>query len=410
MYAAPLAKVHRGEWSGCIRMLAVSRTKRLKSYQVACLAVCAGLLSSCGGSSDGGGSITSGNAPAHAYVSAAGTLTTYSIDSSNGELTPSEGTPLTFPTSTPSAASGQIAVDPSGQLLYLIQSSSVYGYAINPTTGALNAVPGSPFAADVGPTALAFDAAGTHLYIAGGDSAQPYVNTPLAAYSVASSGALTPLASYSVLGRVSTMVAAGNYLYVAALDVDSITVYSIGSSGELSASLPGSAFATNPGPYSIAIDPSGAVLYLANGSVTTQSSSGGGVSSPGAYITAYTIDSSTGALTPARGTPTPVTPNGAVSIDPTGKFLVVPVTGGVSVFDIDTMTGLFTTVPGVPFPAGALPLSVSFDRRSRSVYVVNGGSDNVSEFSLGSTGMLTPLTGSPVAVGSTPTYMAVVGP
>lgn len=344
--------------------------------------------------------MTGGNAPAFAYVSTSSTLTTYSIDSSTGELTPAAGAPLTFPVSTPT--SGQIAIDPSGQLLYVIQASSVYGYTINPTTGALTAVPGSPFAMGVGPTVLAFDAAGTHLYIAGGELPTEFVNTTLTAYSVASSGALTSLASYSVLGKLSAMVTAGRYLYVAALDADAISVYSIGSTGELSAT--GPLYGTDPGPYSIAIDPSGAVLYVANGSVTTLNGSSGG------YITAYTIDSSTGALTLAKGTPTPVTPNGAVSIDPTGKFLVVPVTGGVSVFAIDTATGEFTTIPGAPFPDGALPATASFDPRSRSVYVVNAGADNVSEFSLANTGTLTPLTGSPLAVGSTPTHMAVVGP
>ena len=391
----------------------MSLTKRLMAYQVACLVACTGLLANCGGSSEGAGSKTSGNAPAFAYVSTSSTLTTYSVDSSTGELTPSAGAPLTFPVSTPT--SGQIAIDPSGQLLYVIQASSVYGYAINPTTGALTAAPGSPFAMGVGPTALAFDAAGTHLYIAGGEVPgdhlyvaggevpADYANETVTAYSVANSGALTSLASYDVLGRVTTMATAGNYLYVGAVGFDSITVYSIGSTGELSVT-PGSPYGTNLEPYSIAIDPSGAVLYVANENVFTVNGSSG------EYTSTFTIDSSTGALTPVAGIPTPATPNGLISIDPTGKFLFVPVTGGVSVFAINTATGAFATIPGAPFPDGAMPVSVSFDPRSRSVYVVNAGAANVSEFSLANSGTLTPLPGSPVAVGGTPTYMAVVGP
>ena len=345
--------------------------------------------------------MTSKNVPAFAYVSTATTLTTYSIDSSTGELTPSAGAPLAFPASTPT--SGQIAIDPSGQLLYVIQASSVYGYAINPTTGALTAVPGSPFAMGVGPTALAFDAAGTHIYIAGGELPVAYANETVTAYSVASSGALASLASYDVLGRVTTMATAGNYLYVGALGFDSITVFSIGSTGELSVT-PGSPYGTNPGPYNIAIDPSGAVLYVANENVFTASGSSG------EYISTFTLDSSTGALTPVAGNPTPATPNGLIGIDPTGKFLFVPVTGGVSVFAINTATGAFATIPGAPFPDGAMPVSVGFDPRSRSVYVVNAGAANISEFSLADSGTLTPLPGSPVAVGGIPTYIAVVGP
>jgi len=53
------------------------------------------------------------------------------------------------------------------------------------------------------------------------------------------------------------------------------------------------------------------------------------------------------------------------------------------------------------------PSSVNIDPTYGVVYVVNEGSANVSEFTLESTGALTPLAGSPVPVGTNPGYMAI---
>jgi hypothetical protein len=47
------------------------------------------------------------------------------------------------------------AIDPSGMFLYAAASTNIYGYAINPVTGALTALAGSPFATQPSPTSLA---------------------------------------------------------------------------------------------------------------------------------------------------------------------------------------------------------------------------------------------------------------
>ena len=49
-----------------------------------------------------------------------------------------------------------IAVDPSGQFVYVANSGSrnVSAYVLNRTSGSLTAVTGSPFAAGTGPTAV----------------------------------------------------------------------------------------------------------------------------------------------------------------------------------------------------------------------------------------------------------------
>jgi 6-phosphogluconolactonase len=385
----------------------MSLINELKWYQVTNLMVCTWLLSSCGGSD--GGSVTRGDysnpdvvTPAFAYVATPSTLTTYSIDPSTGGLADLGGSPLTFPNSFPFLGIRQIATDPSGQALYLLHYSGVHVFTINRNTGVLTEVAGSPFESGAGPNSLAFDASGTHLYVAGGTSPVAPVNTLISAYSINSSGALVPLANYTVSGELSTLVTAGNHLYVAGFYTNSITAFSIGPSGELIQNVPGSPFATDTGPHSIAVDPSGSVLYTANDGVPTANEP-----TPGS-ISAFTIESSTGALTPVPGNPLPIAFAGTISIDPMGKFLFVPETNGVSVYAINAVTGVLSGVAGSPFLAGTNPGSVSIDPANQIVYVVNGGSANVSEFSLGSTGELTPLAGSPAPVGTNPGYMAIV--
>jgi 6-phosphogluconolactonase len=81
----------------------------------------------------------------------------------------------------------------------------------------------------------------------------------------------------------------------------------------------------------------------------------------------------------------------------------------VSVYAINAAGGALSAVTGSPFSAGTDPVAVSVDPTDRFVYVINEGAASVSEFALESTGTLTPLAGSPVAVavGNDPSYMAI---
>jgi 6-phosphogluconolactonase len=381
----------------------MSFIKGLKWYQMATLMTFTWLLWSCGGSDGGAPAGTTGAqaGPAYAYLATWNTLTTYSIDPSTGGLMAPEGPPLTFQDLPSISSIAQIATDPSGQFLYLLDVSSVHAYTINPNSGALTEIAGSPFSC-YEPISLAFDASGTHLYVSGSGAGPIAVPASISAYAIDSTGGLKGLAKYAVSGA-GTIAVAGNYLYAADFYANSVTVFSVGASGELTPrNLPGSPFATDTGPESIVADPSGSVLYTANLGMATASEP-----APGS-ISAYTIDSSTGALTSVAGSPLQIPVSGAISIDSTGKFLFVPEANGVAVYAINTSTGALSAIAGAPFATGTNPGWVSIDPVSKTVYVLNRGSANVSEFTLGSTGALTPLAGSPVAVGTNPCCMAVV--
>jgi 6-phosphogluconolactonase (cycloisomerase 2 family) len=103
-------------------------------------------------------------------------------------------------------------------------------------------------------------------------------------------------------------------------------------------------------PRSVTVDPSGKFAY-----VTNQTSND---------VSAYTINSTTGALTSvgvfAAGT-LPL----SVTVDPSGKFAYVANTqsANVSAYTINTTTGALSEIPGGPFDSGAGPASVTTTRK-----------------------------------------------
>jgi 6-phosphogluconolactonase (cycloisomerase 2 family) len=341
--------------------------------------------------------ISSGAANSFVYVpsASAATISAYSINSSTGALTVLAGSPITVP------GSNQLYeadVDPSGKFLYVVDDTSsgkVFGFAINPSDGSLTAIAGSPFAAGAGSQSLAFDASGTHLYTAN------YDGNSISAYSInATSGALTALpgSPYSVTGtnpHPSQIVRSGNHLFVANFGTNVVDVFTVTSgTGALTEGVAGSPFATGTGPDSLAIDPSGEVLYTANFP---------------ASISAFKVNASTGVLTPVAGNPQPVPVSSYISIDLQGKFLFVTENTGLAVFPINLSTGaLGAAATGSPYATGSNPYSVSIDPSGQFVYVGNDGAANVSEFTLnGTTGVLTAVSGSPVAAGNNPDFIAI---
>lgn len=104
----------------------------------------------------------------------------------NGTLTPISGSPFQA-----GALTSAVAVDPQGALLFAANTNAnnVSAYAIDPNTGALGALTGSPFATGgVGPSALAVDANTTVLYVT------DQVTHDVAALAILANGVLKPVA------------------------------------------------------------------------------------------------------------------------------------------------------------------------------------------------------------------------
>jgi 6-phosphogluconolactonase (cycloisomerase 2 family) len=176
----------------------------------------------------------------------------------------------------------------------------------------------------------------------------------------------------------------------------SISAYSVDSQTGALLPVPGSPFPDPGGPWSIAVDPKGRFAYAVNVANDT--------------ISAYAIDGNTGALTPLPGSPFPQDPTlsgerpVSVAIDPSGVFVFVAnyYFRTIRAYRIDQNTGALSQVPGSPFPAGINPESVTVDLNGQFVYVANGyhgGNGTVSAYSIDrGSGSLTPVPGSPFAV------------
>jgi 6-phosphogluconolactonase len=346
-------------------------------------------------------SVSVGPPASYAYVpnAAGGTISAYAINA-QGQLTPLAISPIAVPGS---IQLYETMIDPTGQFLYVVDNSTaggLFAFAIQSDGSLLALNGGSAYATGHAPQSLAFDATGTFLYVLN------LTDNSISAFSLnPASGVLSalPTPTYPVMStnpnpQTEQMVRAGNYLYVAENATNSVEVFAItAGTGALTQGVTGSPFATDTGPYSLAADRSGSVLYTANRGATAAGS-----------ISGFTVNSSTGILTPAGAQPLAIPATNYLSIDPQGKFLFVTETNAVAVYPITRSSGVLgAAVAGPPFAAGSNPYSVSVDLTDQFVYVANDGAANVSEFTLDSTGVLTPMQGSPVAAGSNPGFIAI---
>lgn len=82
----------------------------------------------------------------------------------------------------------------------------------------------------------------------------------------------------------------------------------------------------------------------------------------------------------------------------------------MSAFTINTTTGALTAVAGSPFAAGTNPRAITTDPSGKFAYVTNETGNSVSAYSINTTtGALTAMAGSPFAVGTMPLGIVVVG-
>src|SRR5260221_8327752 len=104
-----------------------------------------------------------------------------------------------------------------------------------------------------------------------------------------------------------------------------------------------------------------------------------------------------------------------MAVDPTAKFAYVanagssdgpPFFSNVSAYSIGA-NGALTPVPGSPFAAGTCPPSVAVAPPATFAYASTALHNNVSPYSIGANGALRPVPGSPFAAGTEPVSVAV---
>jgi 6-phosphogluconolactonase len=305
----------------------------------------------------------------------AGTVRAYQIDQSTGRLVRLNG---------PDAPAGQeplsVAVDPKGRFVYagnygygtsMAGSNglgSVSAYTINATTGALTPVPGSPFATGYGLNWLIIHPSGKYLYAVneGSNNVSGFAIDQISGglTPVLGSPFPTPPSIYNTENPTGMALdPAGRFLFVSSSNTPDLFAFTIDpNTGTLSA-VAGSPFSlgcvsflaqttippTGCSPGGLAVDPSGAFLYVTGGYANA--------------VYGLSIDPNTGALallpdSPVATTPYPnfITTNGAVLYVTNNASPL-----SVSIFSLNSATGGLAPISGSPVAAWPDPSAGAYN-------------------------------------------------
>ena len=303
-----------------------------------------------GGTPPPGGGGSSANQ--FAYVIAAGEpwIQAYNLDNS-GNLTAIGGPMVT------GNEPHHVDVDRAGRYVYVSNHNSAFvsGYLINSQTGSLspiNPAPGSPVTTDSEPHSSVLDMTGSFLYVVSG------------------------------------------------IGASTLTAYTVNTSTGVPTAIPGQTFAVGTHGHNVTISPNNQFLYVA-------------VEGSG-EVHAFSRDTTTGNLT-ARGVMTGMPLCDAVVVSNNNLFLFAAYTNAVEVFSIDQSTGSLTRIPppstfetnNVP-GTGTGPHSIALSPNGLNLYTANINSGTVSVFGVNTTtGVLTELQSPPVPTGADPNYVIV---
>jgi 6-phosphogluconolactonase (cycloisomerase 2 family) len=325
----------------------------------------------------------------------------------NGALTPLPGFPLS--TGGIGSLGGFFAINRAtislvNNFLFVTNSGSanISAFSINPVTGSLTLVPGSPFSTGgAGDISLASTPDGRFLIAASEDSFNATV------FSIAANGALTPVpgSPFTIGGTTTGIKVTPNGKFLAAILVshDQIAMFSIGVNGALTP-VPGTPiFGSGPGIVAgLDINCAGTLMFV------------GEALDIGSAVNVFNI-ASDGTLTSVVGSPF-ILPFGDnsnfVTLSSDEKFLFV--SNQVS----DSITSLRVAPDGSLSPVGSsaflTPLcsvhSMAVNRAGNLLYSLNECGE-IFGFNVAIDGSLSPIAGSPIegGGGSLPSIVAFPG-
>ncbi|HXX15950.1 MAG TPA: beta-propeller fold lactonase family protein [Candidatus Eremiobacteraceae bacterium] len=160
------------------------------------------------------------------------------------------------------------------------------------------------------------------------------------------------------------------------------------------------------------VDPYGRFVYVSDDGSGTATPTAGG-------IWGFTVNQSTGALTPitaVTGYTTNVNSPESMVIDHTGSFLYAinygtgTTAGTISAYSIDPSTGNLTPLSTATYPTGVGPLYSTIDPTGTYLYVPNSLDNTVTGYSIGASGALTSLGSARAVTGATSVENVAVSP
>jgi len=288
-------------------------------------------------------------------ATAPGLLAGFSINQTSAALSPLTSSPVSLSGTVPSTA----LADPSERFVYVAGkgvAGSVRGFDVS--TGALNPIPGSPFTdpAFANLNALAMDPQGQLVFVLRTNFIEPVRISGQNGQLVLPTASLPftiPVTAATGTWTAGAVDASGQFLLALDSVAKSIQAFSItppngtsGTDGTLTAV--GTAVSVGgASPSYLAIDPLDRFLFVTDSAANT--------------ITVFSFNFTTGAIAQI-GVPVGV-PSGAgqAAVDATGTYLYVALTGtpgSVAAYTIGS-AGTLTAVPGSPIPAGNGTLGVA---------------------------------------------------
>lgn len=269
----------------------------------------------------------------------------YSIDPASGAVTPIPGTPFSM-----SSASGTFSMHPSGTLLFMSNTngSSIDVYSVDSSTGALTALSSKSLSTCVGPSTLTFSAHGQIGYFTCSDGS---LNT----LHVDDDGTMSVIASTPLSGMSSSFALdpTGKYLYVLGFQ-PAIETFQIDATGipQLVSTINGLSLAGN-------------VFVLGGNSPVSYATSTAYISSAGDnHLTTYAVKSDgTFNTAPVSVLVTQIGPH-SLSTTPGATQMIAASSAAhpnVSFYDLDPLTGTPTlaTLNGLPDVSGTVLFDIT---------------------------------------------------
>ncbi len=298
----------------------------------------------------------------------------------------------------------------SAEFLYVDERTAVGAYRINVRSGALKKIEGAPyFCAYQSDGLLTADPVANYLYCSA-------LDTGIVGYSInPTTGALTTLSGSPFsdpYGKAYQLAITPNgaFLYAGSFTqpnqypVNNITAYTIDSSTGALSVIKGSPFMNGEvQSYSMVVTPSGNFLYLTESGTIGQ-------------VSGFSINASKGSLTPISGSPFAAELNPrSLAVGPSGAFLYVPglgsdpsIAGTISVYAINPGSGTLSEIKSSPYSNSGGPYAVAVTPSGKYAYVTLAYSNEVAAYSIGlKHGGLTQIKGSPFPTGEEPIYAAV---
>lgn len=294
-------------------------------------------------------------------------VTAFSVDASTGALTEMPGAPFSIgaaPAALGIDPSGRFLYVFATSTVDGVEKESLYEYTIDSVAGILSPASSSPTIWENGPpnliVSMAFDPVGNYLYL--GQVKSGNLGAPTLVCSLNfTNGTLTKIGSVQPAedGEAQHLAISptGNFLYSVNSAFNQANVFTIGSEGASLTEVSGSPYSVPNFPSSLAVNPSGDFLYIANQNQSYQTDY-----SPSQYdgsITVFAVNSATGALTPLSGSPYAAGINPlSVVVDPTGSFVYSTATTYTSGytgfaqilgFSINPSSGALTPFSGPPW-------------------------------------------------------------